>query len=159
MHCQGKAWVHAHQYIAEDKFAVTVNTDPHDGFVPDAVTQRIDRGHVDVTQGANNTAVQFHAAVRSFQCAARSIFDIAALADGWMHAEFELFGHRNFDLSDLACWTEHANAFDAAFGTDDGELLFAGVLAGLRQIRVFGQLMALAEQRLDMFLREVNVMR
>ena len=30
---------------------------------------------------------------------------------------------------------------------------------GLRQIGVFRQLMALAEQRLDMFLREMDVMR
>ena len=54
---------------------------------------------------------------------------------------------------------EHADALDAALRPDDGELFLAGILAGLREVGVFGQLMARAEQRLDVLLREMNVMR
>jgi hypothetical protein len=39
------------------------------------------------------------------------------------------------------------------------QLLLAGVLAGLRKVGVLRELVALAEQRLDVLLREVNVMR
>ena len=45
------------------------------------------------------------------------------------------------------------------FRPDDRELLLAGKLAGLRKVGVFRELMARAEQRLDVLLREVNVMR
>ena len=44
------------------------------------------------------------------------------------------------------------------FGPTIVELFLAGVLAGLRKVGVFGELMSLAEQRLDVFLREMDVM-
>ena len=78
---------------------------------------------------------------------------------GGCDAELELLGHRDLDLRVLARRPEHAHALDAALRPDDGELLLAGVLAGLRKVGVLGELMALAEQRLDVFLREVDVMR
>ncbi len=95
----------------------------------------------------------------AFERAAGRVRDVAALADGRMHAELELLGHRDLDLRVFARRPEHAHALDAAFRPDDGELFLAGVLAGLRKVGVFGELMSLAEQRLDVFLREVNVMR
>ena len=57
----------------------------------------------------------------------------------------------------LRAGPEHAHALDAALRPDDGELFLAGKLAGLREVGVVGELMALAEQRLDVFLREVDV--
>ena len=59
----------------------------------------------------------------------------------------------------LARRPEHAHALDAALRPDDGELLLAGKLAGLREVGVLGELMPRAEQRLDVLLREVDVMR
>jgi hypothetical protein len=55
--------------------------------------------------------------------------------------------------------TEDAHALDAALRPDNGQLLLARILAGLRKISMLCELVALAEQRLDVFLREVNVMR
>ena len=75
-----------------------------------------------------------------------------------MHAELELLGHRDLDLRVFARRPEHADALNATFRSDDGELFLAGILTGLRKVGVFGELMSLAEQRLDMFLREMNVM-
>ena len=97
--------------------------------------------------------------VGTFERAAGRVGDVAALADRRMHAELELLGHRDLDLRVFPRRPEHAHAFDAAFRPDDGELFLAGILAGLRKVGVFGELMPLAEQRLDVFLREVNVMR
>ena len=76
-----------------------------------------------------------------------------------MHPELVLLGHRNLDLRVFARRPEHSDAFDAALGADDGELFLAGVLPRLRKISVPGQLVPLAEERLDMLLREVDVMR
>jgi hypothetical protein len=70
-----------------------------------------------------------------------------------------LFGHRNLDLSVFARRAENANAIDFAFWSDDRELFLAGVLTGLGEIGVFGQLMALAEQGFNVFLSQMNVMR
>ena len=78
---------------------------------------------------------------------------------GRMHAELELLGHRDLDLRVFPRRPEHAHALDAAFRPDDGELLLAGILAGLRKVGVFRELVALAEQRLDVLLREMDVMR
>ena len=78
---------------------------------------------------------------------------------GRMHAELELLGHRDLDLRVFARRPEHAHALDPALRPDDGELLLAGILAGLREVGVLRELMPLAEQRLDVLLREVDVMR
>ena len=51
------------------------------------------------------------------------------------------------------------NALNAALRPDDSELLLACELPGLREVGVLGELMPLAEQRLDMLLRQVNMMR
>ena len=74
-----------------------------------------------------------------------------------MDADFELFGHGNLDLRVFARRAKDADAFDPAFRTDDRKLFFAGVLAGLGKVGMFGELMAFAEQRFDVLLRQVNV--
>ena len=76
-----------------------------------------------------------------------------------MNAELELLGHRDLDLRVLSGRPENADALDAALRSDNRQLFLAGILAGLRKVGVFGELMSLAEQRLDVFLREMNVMR
>ena len=62
----------------------------------------------------------------------------------------------------LTAWpvqSEHAHALHAALGADNGNLLLAGELTGLRKVGLVRELVPLAEQRLDVLLREVNVMR
>src|SRR5204863_1014100 len=85
--------------------------------------------------------------------------NVTALADGRLDADLELLGHGNFDLRVFPRGAEHAHAFDLALGPDNRQLLLARILAGLRQVRVLRELMSFAEQRLHMFLREMNVMR
>ena len=75
---------------------------------------------------------------RAFQRAAGRALQVAGLADRRVDAELELLGHRDLDLRRLARRAEHAHAFDAALGADDGELLLAGELAGLREIALPG---------------------
>src|SRR5262249_6371989 len=127
------------------------------------VTHPIPKGvlgrHVDVPQRADDAALHLHAAGWTFKYAAGRVGDVAALANGRMQTELELLGHGDLYLRVFAGWPEHADAFDASFGADDGELLFAGVLAGLREVGVLGELVAFAEQGFDVFLCEVDMMR
>ena len=74
-----------------------------------------------------------------------------------MNAQLELLGHRDLDLRVFARRPKDADALDATFRSDNRQLLLAGVLAGLREVGVFGELMPLAEQRLDVFLGEMDV--
>ena len=159
VHGEREARVHAHQHVAEDQFAVAGDAHAHERLVAHAVAERVRGRHVDVAQRADDAAVQLHAAGRAFERAAGRVRDVAALADGRMHAELELLGHGDLDLGVLARRPEHAHALDAALRPDDGELLLAGKLAGLREVGVLRELVARAEQRLDVLLREVDVMR
>ena len=74
-----------------------------------------------------------------------------------MNAQLELLGHRDLDLRVFARGPKDADALNTTFWSDNRQLLLARVLAGLRKVRVFGELMSLAEQRLDVFLREMDV--
>src|SRR6266576_1479372 len=66
---------------------------------------------------------------------------------------------RDLDLRVFARRAEHADTFDATLRANDGKLFLARILAGLREVGVFGELVSFAEQRLDVFLREMDVMR
>ena len=113
---------------------------------------------MNMPQRANNSAVDRHAASRTFKNAARSICNVAAFTDRRMNAELELLGHRDLDLRVFACRAQDANALNATFRSNNSELLFTGILTGLRKIGVLGESMSLAEQCLDVFLRKMNVM-
>ena len=110
-----------------------------------------------MAQRADDALVERDAAGRAFERAAGRALQVAGLADGRVDAELELLGHGNLHLGGFARRSQHAHALDAALGPDDRELFLAGVLAGLREVAVPGQLMAWAEQRLDVLLREVDV--
>ena len=114
---------------------------------------------MNVPQGANDSAVDLDAAGRAFERATGRVRDVAAFADGRMNAELELLGHGDLDLRVFARGPKHADALDAAFRPDNRQLFLAGILARLRKVGMLGELMSLAEQRLDMFLREMNMMR
>jgi len=74
---------------------------------------------------------------RTFEGATGRVGNVAALAHRRMHPQLELLGHRDFDLRVFARGSEHANAFNSTFRSNDSELLLAGVLAGLREVGVF----------------------
>src|SRR5262249_53287309 len=115
VHREFEVWIDPNQDVAENQFAVASHADAHERFVAHAVTQRVLRRHVNVTQRANHSLIDLHTASGTFQSATRRIFNIAALANRRMNAELELFGHRNLDLSVFARRAENANAIDFAF--------------------------------------------
>jgi hypothetical protein len=82
---------------------------------------------------------------------------VAGLADRRLDADLELLGHGDLDLGFLARRAEHADVGDAPLGADQVDLLGAGELAGLRQFVFRRQLVAGAEQRFDVGLRQVHV--
>ena len=102
-------------------------------------------------------SVERDAAGRAFERAAGRVLEVAGLADGRMDAELELLGHRDLHLRGLARRPQHAHAFDAALRPDDGELFLAGKLAGLREVALRGELVARAEERLDVLLAQMDV--
>ena len=104
---------------------------------------------MNMSQRANNSAVDLDAAGWTLENAAGRICNITAFADGWINAEFELLGHRDLDLRVFARGSKNADALHATFRSDDRELFLTGILAWLREVGVFGELMSLAEQRLD----------
>ena len=119
VHGEFEARIHPHQHVAENKFAVAGDAHAHEGFVADAVTKSVLRAHVNMPQRANDSAIDLHAAGRTFERAAGRVRDVAALADGRMNAELELLGHRDLDLRVFARGPEHADALDATFRSDD----------------------------------------
>src|SRR6478672_8106911 len=112
---------------------------------------------MNMPQCANHSPVDWDAAAWTFQYATGRIGDVAAFADRRMNAQLELLGHCDLDLRVFARGPKDADTLNATFRSNNRQLLLAGVLAGLRKIGVFRELMSLAEQRLDMFLREMNV--
>ena len=75
-----------------------------------------------MAQGADDSALDFDTAGGAFERTPGSVSDIAALANGRMHSEFELLGHGDFDLGILAGWAEYSHSFNPALGPNDGEL-------------------------------------
>src|ERR1044071_8838938 len=114
---------------------------------------------MDMAERADDAAFQRHAPGRAFQRATRSVRDVAALANRRMNSELELLGHGTLDLGIFASRSQDPNALDSAFWSDDGKLFLAGVLARLRKVGLFRQLVTWTEERFDVFLGEMNVMR
>src|SRR4029453_16444243 len=85
--------------------------------------------------------------------------DVAALTHRRGDAPPELLGSFDFDFWVLGGRAKHSNALNATLRSDNRELLLAGKLPGLREVGVPDELVPLAEQRLDVLLRQVNVMR
>src|SRR5262249_41788876 len=136
VHGQREVRVHANQHVAEDQLAVTGDAHTHERLVAHTVAQGVRGRHVNMAQRADDAAVHLHAAGRAFEHTTGRVRDVTALADGRRHAELELLGHRDFNLGISARRAEYAHALDAAPRPDDGELLLAGVLAGLRKVGV-----------------------
>src|SRR4051812_26313484 len=109
-------------------------------------------------QRTDHTAINFQATAVTLQDAAWGIGNIAALSNRRMHAELELLGHRNFHLRIFPCRAKDADPFDPAFRSHNRELLLARILARLREISMPGKLVAFAEKRLDVLLREMDMM-
>src|SRR5688572_12083242 len=97
---------------------------------------------MNVAERADHAFVQSHLAGRTFKGAARRTFDVAGFTDGRLQPKLELLGHRDLDLGVFTRRPEDAHPFDPPFWTNDRELLLAGELAGLREIRGFSELMA-----------------
>src|SRR5215510_6364604 len=111
VHGQGVARIDAHQHVAENQFAIAGNAHAHGGLVAHAVAKCVLGRHVNVAQGANHAAVHLHAAGRTFERATGTVRNVTALTNGRVHAELELFGHRNFDLRVFARRAKDAHAF------------------------------------------------
>src|SRR6188472_2692581 len=146
MHGQFETGINPHQDIPENKFAVSSDSYAHEGFVADSVAKRVFWIHVDMPQCTNHSLVDLDATVRTFQYATRRVRNVAAFADRRMNAQLELLGHRDLDLRVFARGPKDADPFNATFRSDNRQLLLAGVLARLRKVGVFSELMSLAEQ-------------
>src|SRR3954452_9035475 len=109
-----------------------------------------------MAQCADHTLLDVHGAGRSFQDATRRSIDVSRFTNRGLNPELELLSHRDLDLRRLARRPEHAHSFDATLWADDRELFLAGELARLRKIGRLRQLMARAEERFDVSLREMN---
>src|SRR5262245_28826824 len=102
MHCEFKSRIHADQHVSKNKFAVAPDPDAHKGFIADTITKRIFRTHVNVPQRADYSTIDLDAAFRTLKHATGRIRYVAAFADRWSNAQFELLRHCNLDLRAFA---------------------------------------------------------
>src|SRR3954467_8320944 len=63
VHGESKTWIHTHEDISENKFAITFDPNAHGRFVANSISQRIGGSHMDMAQSANHSTLQLHAAV------------------------------------------------------------------------------------------------
>ena len=81
--------------------------------------------------GHDDAVVQFQASRGTDKSASRSAFCVAGLADHARDAHFPGICHGDLDLSLLSEGAKDGYIFKAAFGSLDGQPLFADILARL----------------------------
>src|SRR5262249_14842361 len=128
--------------------------------VLDAVISRIGWADVDVALVADDAARQLDHAGRTHQPATGRVAVVAALAHRHVQAEGDGVGESQLHLAMVAARTENSQVGDHPVPwTDNGHGLLGREEAVLVQRLVGRQLVALAEQALQVLLRDVAVPR
>ena len=106
----------------------------------------------------DHAARQLDHALGPQEPAARRVAMIAASAHGGVDAQRDRVGERELHLTVVAAWTEDSKVGDHAMaGTDDGHGFLAGEEAVLVERLVRSQLVAGAEEALQVLRRDVAV--
>jgi hypothetical protein len=112
---------------------------------------------VNVTLCSDYALGELNLTGRSNQLACAGAGYVAALTNGSLYTQGAGIGQRNFHLGSRSCGTENDYVSDGLLGAYNGNSLLAGELAGLAQILLVGEGVALTEQDFDMLLGEVHV--
>ena len=146
VHSQGKLVANAADNVAENQAAaVGLDLDPNNVFVLNAHLNSVFGGDMDVALCNDNALGQLDFAAGTNQFAGSGASYVAGLTDRSDNTQCTGIGQRNFDLVSRSFRTED-RTFQGAFGADNGDLLFAGELAGLREVFLVVQNGVCAEQ-------------
>ena len=158
VHCEREFGADSDDDVVKDELsAVGVDLDGDDLLILKAVFLGVLGGGVDVPLGGDDAALDLKLALGADQFAGAAALDIAALPDGCGNAYRAGVGERKLDLSCGADGAEDGDGGEAALGADDGYSLFAGELAGLGEILLFGQLIAFAEENIESLAADMDV--
>ena len=148
----------AGHHVAEDQRPVLrPHGHPHGLPGLDAQIGGVLRREMQMPLGHDHALLQLHFAAGAYQHARAGARKIASYADGCADAQRGGVGHGKLHLRPLPQGGDDGDAHRAA-GADDGELLGADRLTELGQRLSRRQRIAVAEQKLQMLLTQVNVM-
>ena len=116
------------------------------------------KAHVNVSVGNDATFLQRNHAFRTDDGNGRGACDVTGFTNGGFYLQNVRVGSGDLNLRALSDGSENANALDGTERrSDDGQLLFASILTGLRKILEGSQLITLTEKNLYVFLRQMDV--
>ena len=160
MHCQRILRADSDDDIAEnERTAVGVDLDADYLLIFKTVFLGILGSCVDVSLCRDNAALELNLSLGADKLACAAACDIAALSDGSGHADGTGIGKRKLNLILGTHGTENGDCREAALRTDNGNALVARELAGLRELLLDGQLIALAEEDIKSFSGDMYMAR
>ena len=158
MHRQRVLVAHADNHVAENQgTAVGIHLHGHNVLVLHAVFLSVRGGHVDVALGGDHALGQLHFARRANQLAGARTRDIAGFTHRRGHTDGTRIRQGQLHLRRAANRAEDAHAGQGLLRADNVHALRAGILTGLGQHLLDGQLIALAEQGFQILLGDMNV--
>ena len=152
MHCQSVLRADSDDDIAEnERTAVRVDLDADYLLVLKTVFFGILGSCVYVSLRCDNAALELYFALGADKLAGAAARNVAALSYGSGHAYRTGVGERNLNLILGTHGAEDGDRREAALRADNGNALVARELAGLRELLLDGQLIALAEEDIKSF--------
>lgn len=152
VHCQCILRADSDDDIAEnERTAVGVDLDADYLLVLKTVFFGILGSCVDVSLRRDNAALKLYFALGADKLAGAAARNVAALSDRSGHAYRTGVGERNLNLILGTHGAEDGDCREAALRSDNGNALVARKLAGLRELLLDGQLIALAEEDIKSF--------
>ena len=158
VHCERKLGAYAAYNVTENEAsAVGIDLDAYNVLIGNTASLCVCGSHMDVTLCNDNAAVDLNFACRTNELAGSGAFNVAAFTDGSCNAERSCVCERDLNLACRASRSEDRNLCDRLLGTYNVNSFLARVLTGLRKHLLNGELVALAEKDVDVFLREVDM--
>ena len=157
MHSQGIAVRHTHHHIAKGQVTAIGrgNLYANDLAILQAHTLCVCRSGVDMALGSDHALGQLHLTGRAHQLAGAGTGNIAALPHRRGHADGAGVRQAQLHLGGLTHRAQDRHSRELALGTYHAHALVAGILAGLGQHFLHRQLIALAEQGLQICLAQM----
>lgn len=157
VHSQSIFGAHTDYYVAEHQAsAVGIDLHGYNIFVFHAQFLRIFRSCMDMTLCGDHAFLYFHFSCRSNQLTCAGACHIAGLTDRSDYADGTCVGQRQLNLG-LRTYRSEDRGGEFLLASYDLYFLVAGKLTRLRQVFFLGQLIALAEQSLQILLSYMYV--
>ena len=158
MHFQSQIIGHTNDNVFKDQSPIAGNADFYTLAVYDPEFLCIVSVHVDVTQGSDKTFFKDKLPpFGTYEGAAGAAFDIPRFPQGRIDAQLGGVGKRDLYLGVFSVRGDNDRTLDASLGTYNLDGFGTGVIAGDGQFPNMGELMALAEKSLHIFLGKVNM--